>query len=349
MALNPFQQAVSDLARSMGLRGQAEQQVYSTPQYQDLIAQMLGNIPLPAGVQESQVISRSPTLVEYKDAQGFVHRLERGMDARDQARFGQVSETSTNRPAIIPAEQDTGALGQTLGQFFGLPVGPNDNPNLNNNQAQNPLQQLSQALSNPVQLQGLDQNTLALLKTMADAENASNQQAFDRQRGTAVAQLVGRGVGASSIAGDIMNQLLQGQGLVNQQTQAGQAQRQLSLQQYLTGAQQNQNQNLQQFISTLLGLGTQRDISGDQLNIQQQQINNQNQQYYDQLFQQQLQIEEQQRQAERQAMWNNIFKGIAAGTGIASGLGGLNLGSLFGGGGFNYGAAGKPPSPYGYG
>jgi hypothetical protein len=272
MALNPFQQAVSDLAKSLGLRGQAEQQVYQTPQYQELLLRQLGNIPLPAGVDESMVISRTPQAVEYRDAEGFVHRLERNLDARDRARFGQVTETSTNRPAILPL-----------------------------------------AAQNPNGVLQLDPATQAQLKQIFDAQNAIQEDQFQKAQGTNIAQLVGRGIGASSIAGQITNQLLQGQSLARGQQQALQNQAMIDLQKFL------------------LGLGTQRDIAGGQLTLQGQQLNQQNRQFYDQLFQQQLVLEEQQRQMERQAMWNNIFKGIATATGIASGLGGLNFGSLFGG------------------
>ncbi len=329
MPLNPFQQAVSDLARSLGLRGQAEQQVYNTPQYQQLITQQLGNIPLPAGVDESMVVSRTPQMVEYRDAQGYVHRLERGLDARDQARFGQVTETSTNRPAILPLEAT--------------------NPSAPSQQQQQTLTEtLTNALNNPVALSQIDPAAQAQLQQIFQAQNALQEDAFNKAQGTSVAQLVGNGVGASSIAGQIMNQLLQGQSLARGQQQANQNQLQLGLQQFLTSQQGQNTQNLQQFIQNLLGLGTQRDIAGGQLGLQQQQLNNQNNQFYDQLFQQQLAQEEAQRQAERQALWNNIFKGIAAGTGVASGIasGGLNFGSLFGGAKSNgsiYGAGSQYP------
>jgi hypothetical protein len=315
MALNPFQQSVSDLARSLGLRGQAEQQVYQRPEFQQLITQQLGNIPLPAGIDESMVVSRTPQLVEYRDAEGFVHRLERNLDARDQAQFGKVSETSTNRPAILPLTQQ-------------------NNPAVPTNEQQTNLTQtLTNSLANPVALSQLDPQAQAQLQQIFQAQNALQEDQFQKAQGSNIAQLVGSGLGASSIAGQQLNQLLQGQSLARGQQQANQNQTQLGVQQFLTGQQGQQNQNLQQFIQNLLGLGTQRDIASGQLGLQQQQLTSQNNLAYDQLFQQQLQIEEQQRQAERQAMWNNIFRGVAAGTGIASGLaGGGGLGSLFGGG-----------------
>ncbi len=315
MALNPFQQAISDLARSLGLRGQAEQQVYQTPQFQELITRQFGNIPLPAGVDESMIVSRTPQAVEYRDADGYVHRLERNLDARSGS-LGRVEETSTNRPAILPLSQS-------------------NNPAVPSAQQQTNLtDRLNTVLGNPVALSQLDPTAQAQLQQIFQAQNALQEDAFQKAQGTSVAQLVGNGVGASSIAGTIMNELLKGQSLARGAQQANQNQTQLGLQQFLTTANQQNDQGLQQFIQNLLGLGTQRDIAGGQLNLQQKQLDSQNQQFYDTALQQKLQFEEQQRMAERQAMWNNIFKGVAAATGVAGGLaGGGGGGSLFGGGG----------------
>src|SRR5262245_51624141 len=101
MALNPWQKAIEDLAKQMGLSGQAQQQVYQTPQFQALIKSFFGNIPLPAGVQESAVTSRTGGGLEYTDPEGYSHRLERDINGVSP-RLGQVSETSTNRPAVLP-------------------------------------------------------------------------------------------------------------------------------------------------------------------------------------------------------------------------------------------------------
>lgn len=276
MALNPFQQAISDLARSLGLRGQAEQQVYQTPQFQQLITQMFGEIPLPAGVDPSQVISRSASGVEYKDAQGFVHRLERDLNGVSP-RLGEVQETSTNRPSVLP-----------LGG-----VNPDGTP--------------ASALTQ------LDPTTQAMFKQIFDAQNALQEDAFQKAQGSNIAQLVGQGVGASSIAGSQLNQLLQGQSLARGQQQA------------------NQNQSLIALMQFLTGQGTERDIAGANIDTQRSQVGNQNDQFYRSLQEQMRQFDEQMRLQERQAMIGNIFKGVAAATGLGSGLGGLNFGSLFGG------------------
>lgn len=321
MALNPFQQAISDLARSLGLRGQQEQQVYQTPQFQQLVTQMFGEIPLPAGVDESMVISRGPTGVEYKDPQGFVHRLERDLNGVSP-RLGEVKETSTNRPGVLPLDQSNtpGAPSQQTSQDL--------------------TAQLTNIFQTPLALSQLDPATQAMLKQTFDAQNAIQEDQFQKAQATSIAQLVGQGVGASSISGNILNQLLQGQSLARGQQQANQNQTQLGVQQFLTQGQQTQNQSLQQFIEQLLGIGTQRDIASANVGVQQQQVGNQNDQYYRSLQEQMRQFDEQMRLQERQAMIGNIFRGVAAGTGLASGLGGLDFGSLFGKVGSLFGSGG---------
>lgn len=292
MALNPFQRAIELLAQGMGLQGQAQQQVYQTPQFQDLINQFFGEIPLPAGVDPSMIVSKTPTSVEYRDAQGYIHRLERDINGVSP-RLGQVQETSTNRPSVLPlGGGPAGGGGPALAQ--------------------------------------LDPKTQGMLDQIFAAQNAIQEDAFQKAQGTSVAQLVGNGVGASSIAGQIMNQLLQGQSLARGNQQANQNQALIALMQFLTGQ------------------GTERDIAGANIDTQRMQIGNQDDQFYRSLQEQIRQFDEQQRMQERQAMIGNIFKGIATATGVASGLGGLNFGSLFSKG-FNYGKAGKPPSDLGYG
>lgn len=267
MALNPFQQAISNLAKSLGLRGQAEQQVYQRPEFQQLLIQQFGNIPLPAGIDESMVVSRTPQTVEYKDAQGYIHRLERDINGLSP-RLGQVQETSTNRPSVLPLGGGTNPDGS--------PSGP--------------------------ALTQLDPKIQGMFQQIFEAQNALQEDAFQKAQGTSVAQLVGNGVGASSIAGTIMSELLKGQSLARGQQQG------------------NQNQALIDIMKFLTGVGTERDIAGANIDTQRTQIGNQNQQFYDNLQQQILQFQEQMRQAERQSLIDNIFKGVAVATGTAGGL-----------------------------
>lgn len=327
MALNPFQQAISDLARSMGLKGQSEQQVYQTPQFQELITQFFGMIPLPAGITEDMIVNRTPTSVEYRDPQGYIHKLERDINGVSP-RLGEVRETSTNRPSVLPLDTVAGA------------------PNAQ--QSQDLTNLLTQRLQQPADLPLFNQNTnqnyqgiIDALATIANAENMQQEDAFNRAQGTAVAQLVGGGVGASSIAGQIMNELLKGQGIVRAQTQANQAGRQLQAGQFLAGREDQNTANLISYLTNLLGVGTQRDIAGANVDTQRMQIGNQDEQFYRTLQEEIRRFDEQMRMQERQAMWNNIFKGVAAGTSIATGIGGL-----FSGGGLPSGGAPIAPPPF---
>ena len=311
MALNPFQAEIEKLAKSMNLKGSAQQRVYNTPQFMDLVQRFYGNIPLPAGINESMVKSRSASGLEYTDPEGYVHQLVRNLNGVDP-RLGEVSEKSTNRPAV-------------------LPLGGQQQTQLNTLQ-----NQLNQVFTNPFQLANIDPQSMQALAAMAAAEDQALKEAFQRAQGTTVAQLVGQGVGSSSIAGDLMGKLLQDQGLVQSQTKANQASRELGVRQFLSQGQQQQNQNLQQFVSELLGLGTQRDIASGQLGVQREGMNLQNEQFFKQLQETIRQFDEQLRMQERQSFINNLFKGVAAGTGIATGIGGLfnsasGSGSAFGG------------------
>src|SRR5689334_20960441 len=113
MALNPFQKALENLAKSLGLKGDAQQQIYNTPAYWNIVQQMYGDIPLPAGVNESMVTSRSPSAVVYTDPQGYSHQLVRNLSGNDP-RLGSVSEGSTSRPAVLPASGQEQSAVQTL-------------------------------------------------------------------------------------------------------------------------------------------------------------------------------------------------------------------------------------------
>src|SRR4030095_3621483 len=130
MALNAFQQAVSDLAKSLGLKGAAEQQVYQRPEFIALVERLYGKIPLPPGVVPSQVTRNDGLVLEYTDAQGYTHRLQRDVNGASP-NLGQVQADQSDRPPILPpnpqqagAEKalSTGLLGN-LGALFGIPTG----------------------------------------------------------------------------------------------------------------------------------------------------------------------------------------------------------------------------------
>lgn len=316
MPLNPYQQAVSDLAHRLGLRGGAEQQVFQRPEFANLVNQFFGAIPLPAGIEESMVTSRTPSLLEFRDPQGYITRLERNLSGISPD-LGKVKQTSTNRPAVLPS---SGA-----GEIQAL---------------QGLLPQLTNLFSNPVALSQIDPATLQLLSQIADAENQALDEQFRKVQGTTVAQLVGQGIGSSSIAGSIMDQLLQGQGLVKNQAQGQQAQRQLGVQQFLTQGQQQRDQSLQQFITELLNQSLGRDVSGAQVGVQKEQIGEQAREFDAQFQQHILEYQEQLRQQEREAMWNKIFKGISMVVPFINPVAGL----FGGGGGFGVPAPTAPAS-----
>lgn len=325
MALNPFQSEIEKLAKSMNLKGSAQQGVYNTPQFLDLVQRFYGAIPLPAGINESMVKSRSATGVEYTDPEGYFHQLVRNLNAVDP-RLGEVSEKSTNRPAV-------------------LPLGGQQQTQLNTLQ-----NQLNRTFTNPFQLANIDPKTMEALAAMTAAEDQALREAFQRAQGTAVAQLVGQGVGSSSISADILGKLLQDQGLVQSQTKANQASRELGVRQFLTQGQQQQDQNLQAFVAELLGLGAQRDIASGQIGVQREGMNQQNEQFFRQLQETIRQFDEQMRMQERQAFINNLFKGVSAGAGIATGIGGLfNPASAAGGSAFGGSSLFLTPpiNPYG--
>jgi len=303
MALNPFQLEIEKLAKSMGLKGAAQQSVYGTPQYQDLVSKFYGNIPLPAGINESMVTGRTAGQVSYADPEGYIHNLIRNLSGTDP-RLGEVSESSTNRPAVLPSSKGEQSAINTL------------------------LPNLVNLFKNPLALSQLDPQTLALLQQMKAAEDQALQEQFDNEIGTVIAQLTGQGVGSSSIAGDILGQAKQRQGLVRSQAQGQQAQRQLGVQQFLTQGQQTQDQGMQEFVLNLLNQSLNRDVSGAQVGVQKEQVTNQNDQFYRTLQEQIRQFDEMKRMQERQALFNNIMKGVTTAASLGAGLAG---GSLFGG------------------
>lgn len=321
MALNPFQLEIEKLAKSMGLKGAAQQGVYSTPQFQDLVNRFFGNIPLPAGVNESQVTARSGSGLSYTDPEGFVHQLVRNLSGTDP-RLGQVSESSTNRPAVLPSSKGEQSAITTL------------------------LPDIVNLFKTPVGLSGLDPQTLELLSQMKAAEDAALQEQFDREIGTVIAQLTGQGIGSSSIAGDILSQAKKGQGIVKSQAQGQQANRQLGVQQFLTQGQQGQNQDMQSFVLNLLNQALNRDVSGAQVGVQKEQVSNQNEQFFRTLQEQQRQFDEQQRAQERAALFNNIMKGITGATSLATGLATGGFSSLFSGAGSGVNSPAPPVPTY---
>lgn len=314
MALNPFQRAVQKLAQSMGLRGDDEQRVYTTPEYQQLLTKFFGQIDLPAGVTEDQVVYRTPSSLEYKDQYGYVHKLERNLDGRSP-QLGSVKEISTDRPAVLP-------IGKT-------------NPGID--QAMQILtQRASQAI--PEQLPTLDQATQAELKAISQATNEQLSQMFKTAQSDLITGLYGSGNNRSTLANDASARLLQEQGLVKSQTLSDAANRELSLRTGLRGQQiQLRDQDIN-YLLGLLGQDTARAVPSAQIGVEQQKLGETGREF-------DLSYLLEQEKLKQQAKKNGLLKGLLSG--IASV--GLNFlapgaGSIFsgltgggGGGGYSYG------------
>jgi hypothetical protein len=253
------------------------------------------------------VTSRTGSALSFTDPQGFIHNLTRNLNGVDP-RLGEVRESSTNRPAVLPSSPGEQTAINTL------------------------LPNLVNLFNSPVGLSQLDPQTLGLLQQMKAAEDQALQEQFDRQLGTLVAQLTGQGIGSSSIAGDILGQAKQQQGLVKSQAQGQQAQRQLGVQEFLTQGQQTRDQGMQDFVLNLLNQALNRDVSGAQVGVQKEQVANQNDQFFRTLQEQIRQFDEMKRMQERQSLFNNIMKGVTTAASLGAGLASGGFSSIFSGG-----------------
>lgn len=349
MALNAFQKEVQALAKRLGLKGNAERQVYSRPEYQQLLQSFFGNIQLPAGVSESQIINRDVGSLTYRDAEGYEHRLERNLDGTSSD-LGRVIETSTNRPEVLPVSKqipgtenaiqqalgvlsgmfggggDAGGVGGN-GQFFGLPVGPNNGlPN------QNPTAQGFQGTGALGNLSPADE---ALFNAMLQDALAQLDQQSQSTGGRLVAELYGRGMNESTLANDAISRLNEGLLRARGGVLADDAARRLDTRRFLTDLSTKSALDL---FNSIMGNETQRGISSGQLGLGREELG---QRRID--SDRQFQIENQKLELQRQAQspWRSILSAVASlGAAAIPGLGGLD-GLLGGGGGF--GKAGRPP------
>ena len=370
MGLNAFQQQVSNLAKSLGLKGSREAEVYGRPEFQQLLTRLYGALPLPAGISESQIIFRDGQTLEYRDNEGYVHRLERDLQGGSPT-LGSIRETSTNRPAILPSstqQQQTDLSSQLLNQLAEQFAQPIQTPDIQN--IMDRILGLTTQLQLPPGLQALDPQTQAMLDTINAAQNAQLQQQFDTAQGKLIAQLFGQGVNQSSIGNQAAGQLLQQQGLVQQQANADAAARQLGLQQFLSDlfrqnqqtalsgllqggglalnefatGQQARSQTLEEMIqglNNLMGIQTQRDIASSGLGLDFQKFLENQRQFNvgSYLNAEQLRAQERIANANKPSLFDNILKGVGAAVSIGAApfTGGASLfglaGSLFGGGG----------------
>lgn len=310
MALNAFQREVQALAKSKGLKGDAERQVYSTPEYQQLLQRYFGNVQLPAGVDESQVISRDAGSVTYRDAEGYTHRLDRNLDGSSPD-LGRVAEGSTNRPAVLPVTKQipgveqaiqqalgvfsnlTGGGQQGGGQEFGLPV-----PGLPGTNTQ-PQSQGTGALGT------LSPADNALFDAILKATMEQLKQQFTSQGGRLVAELYGKGMNQSSLANDAVNLLQQGQGLVTNQALSDDAARRLDTRKFLT---QLSTQSALDLFNSIMGNETTRSVSSGQIGLGKEELG---QRAIDSARNFQIEQQKLDLQKKSQSPWRSILSAVA--------------------------------------
>jgi hypothetical protein len=293
--------------------------------------------------------------------------------------LGQLRETASNRPGVLPLpsqQQQTDLISQLLSQLSQSFAQPTPQPDISQQLTQ--MQQIAGQLSAPAALAQIDPATQQLLAQIAAAQNAQIQQQFDTGQGNLIAGLYGRGVNQSSIANQAAGDLLQKQGLVQQQALSDQAQRKLALQQFLTqqgqgnlalalqglgqaagldlnqftAGQQARAQTLDQAIqqlNSLLGIQTQRDIASESLSLDLQKLMENMRQFNVGSYLDAEKIRAQERMAKPSKM--STLAGIigAIGSIVAAPLTGgaslAGLGSIFSGGGSGqiYGAGSTWP------
>lgn len=123
MPLTPLQQAGSDLARSLGLRGEAEKQIYGMPEYQELLrrfyptpiqAPTIDIDPTQKG-RETELINNLLTQLSQRfatpaptvDLGGFQSQLQNITNLLTQpAALGQLNPADLERLAVIKANED---------------------------------------------------------------------------------------------------------------------------------------------------------------------------------------------------------------------------------------------------
>lgn len=255
--LNPFQEALKKAGNDPNAIAAATKAFF-------------GNIDestIPAG---ATVTYRSPdgARVEYTDAEGYKHTLQRNLDAT-KANVGKVDE-STDRPAVVQSNSVKSLMEQLTQNFQ------------NSLNAPNQLAQLTDA--------DLDNLNKITSNTLAQA-----QQQFQSAQGDLVAQLYGKGINNSTIATDAAAEAAKQQALVTGQINSDAATRQLTLQQFLTQLAQ---QDKQIDVNALLGLSgqsVQAQSASGQIDTQNKQLNQQNEQFLQQLQLARDQYEQQQK------------------------------------------------------
>lgn len=359
MALTAFQREVQALARRLGLRGDAERQVYSRPEYNDLLQSFFGNVPLPPGVDPSMVTEQSAGILKYKDAEGYEHILRRNLDGSSPD-VGRVNQDETNRPSVLPVNKQSPETQQVINQavqsivrglgggtsnpdattnqtFFGLPFVDESGKS----QGVNSTQTVGSGSSQPPggRLNNLSPEDKALLDTITKADLSRIRELFTSQGGGLVAQLFGRGMQQSSLAGDAVAKLTREQGETEGRLLADAAAREIQAREFLT--QLASGENLEMFktrtgasvdlINALTGNDTTRAVASGNIGLGQQQLG---QQTIQDARQYQLELKKLDLAKQAQSPWRSILSTVASlgaaaipGLGILGGLGGATRGT----------------------
>lgn len=343
-ARTSFEQAVLD--RQKVLSGGNKDYKITPDEYQKLAVEFFGNIAdkLPKGSEIVQQIS--PTEVIYKGPDGKQYQAKINTNSDLGIDIGRVDTTLLDSPIdsqSAAGEQDQ--LAKLLPSVFGSLAGDVDGTKGDISSWLTKLMGNADALANTKGFVPIDDGTRTLLDTITAAQDAKLNQQFGDEQGKLISSLYGRGINKSNLAGQEANRLSQGHGLVQQQANADAANRELTVQQFLTQALQgnralageqytsgasqvNQNYNSQtgrqgnvlNFVNSLLQQALQRETSGVSLGQGQQQIDNQASQFDRNYGLAQSNAEvaaAAQRHASRMAVINGIVSGI---TGAATSL-----------------------------
>lgn len=325
-ARTAFERAV--LERQKQLSGGSKNYVISPEEYNKLAVEFFGKIEdkLPPGAKVIQTIS--PLEVVY-ELNGKQYTAKRNTDSDLGIDTGRIETKMLSSP--IEGQSAAGEM-DLLNQIL-----PDVFKNLEGKGAdQNWLDKLmgnADALATQKGFVNLDPETKALLDTITAASDAKLTRQFDQQQSSLIADLFGKGINRSNLAGQAGQQLVEGQGLVRAQSNADAAQRQMSTlqfltqmlqgnkalagDQYATGAQltQGRNTNTLSFVSQLLNQALQREMGGVELQQGQQRIDNQSSQFDKEYGLAKTQTELQDlraRQAANAAKWKSILGGVAS-------------------------------------
>lgn len=348
-----FVKQVKQLEKITGIRGQG---VYATPQYQDLVRRVFGDIQVPPG---SQIISQTPSVVYYKDQFGNTYKSSRNLNA-SLGDFGTIS-----------TQLDQGASQSSLGE---LDMAKNVLPTIQDLLKQylgtnefdtgissilDRVKSISDRLEAPQTLGNIDPSVQSLLDQQKQAVLDRLNQQYTDQQAQLTSNLFGQGINRSSIAADQAGRLLGQQGLSTSAAMGEAAQRELAVRQFLAQLEQ-QNlalsaQNLLQggqlsiqdfaalqeaqgqrvnsgldYLKSILGNQLQRELGLGQLAIgSADQAYKERQGAIQNNFQQQM-LELQRKAQQGQSLWKSILGGVASIglNAVAPGLG-TAVGSIF--------------------